>query len=304
MVLEAVAALIGTAIGAGVAVAARGNARPWALVLAVIGAVAGLTGAPGPLVSMAAATAAAASLVDLRWRFRPEPAHRLSKRWDRTTVRRVVAAETLGTPFWAVPAMAVAVALGTAAGRSPTMAAAVTVVPIAAWLRGRGGGALSAFESSTDGAGRVEMIADDSTDRKLFEGVVDDLAGRGHSAAVAVSPPHMFRGLAGWNLGLGLDAEQAAWAGQLARSVGLEGLLAQPERDIGLVEARKLAVCRALASAGDVVVLDEPVAGMEPHDVKLVAAVVERALAGRRLIVVTGDVAGHLAFVSKVRSRT
>lgn len=303
--LEAVAALIGSAIGAVLAIGGRGLGHPWGLVVGVFGALAAAAGAPDPVASIAAAVAASAAMVDLRWSSMPASAHRLASRWDPVTVRRVVAAETVGKPGWAVPALVLATASGVAAGLFPPATAAVVVLPIVAWHRRRrlgasGSGPVPALDESE----AVAVIEDGSPDRSVFEGVVDDISRRGHTAAVAVSPPHLFRGLGGWNLGLGLDAEQAGWAGQLARSLGLEGVLAAPEVAIDTVQAHKLAVCRALASPGEVVVLDEPAAGLEPHDVKALADVVERALAGRRLIVVTADVAGHRTFVSKVRSRT
>ena len=109
---------------------------------------------------------------------------------------------------------------------------------------------------------------------------------------------------AGWNLGLGLDAEEAAWAGQLARMLGLGPVLAEPASLLDDRQAKLLTVCRALATSGDPLILDEPAAGLDSGDVRLVARVVGVGLRGRRLVVVTADPVGHRSFVSRAQARS
>jgi hypothetical protein len=150
----------------------------------------------------------------------------------------------------------------------------------------------------------VTVVPVESDDRWTVEAIADRMRSAGMTVAVALQPAHLFRGLAGWNLGLGLDAEHAAWAGQLARSVGLEPVLAEPAPLVSSHDAAKLLICRALASDDHVVLLDEPVTGLAANDMRDMARLVARALGDRRLIITTADATGHQSFVARVLSRS
>ena len=124
-------------------------------------------------------------------------------------------------------------------------------------------------------------------------------AGRS-GAAVVMYPPVLFRGLAGWNLGLGLDAEQAAWASLMARRSGLGGLLSDVELHLDQDQAAILVTCRAMATQGG-----EPlfaVAGDMPQaTLRRMARVVADHGRGRTITVVTDDSSTGRAFLSRSR---
>jgi hypothetical protein len=98
----------------------------------------------------------------------------------------------------------------------------------------------------------------DLTPRSSARGSVDRLNESGRSCVVVEEPPILFRGLIGWNLGLGLDAEQSAWAGQMVRHAGLGELLAEPELAAHQSEARLIVVARALACDAEGVIIEIP----------------------------------------------
>lgn len=101
-------------------------------------------------------------------------------------------------------------------------------------------------------------------------------------------PVYGFRGLLGWNLGLGLTDEACGLAGQYARRLGLGPLLADP---VGYVDASALAsmaLARLLARPEPLLVHAPDVVAAEG----VVALLVE---AGRRadLVVSSGDASIH-----------
>jgi len=78
-----------------------------------------------------------------------------------------------------------------------------------------------------------------------------------------------------------LAAESAA---QLA-TVGLEGLAAAPASSLTAGQQRLLAVARALATGAELVVLDEPGAGLNATEKAFLADVIERVRAGGKTVV-------------------
>ena len=131
-----------------------------------------------------------------------------------------------------------------------------------------------------NGAGKSTLL-------RLIAGTV----GHGAESPVAYLPqtPHFFRGRVGWNLGLGLDAEGAARARQLAVRLGVDGLVDADARQLSGGERQRLALARVLARPEPLVLLDEPLGALDLRDRMRVAAVINDALVGRASLIVTHD---------------
>ena len=101
---------------------------------------------------------------------------------------------------------------------------------------------------------------------------------------------HMFRGSAGWNLGLGLDAEQTVWARTLADRFGLNpDVYLDPARALSGGERQRLSLARTLARPEPWVLLDEPLAALDVADRMTVAGALVDSLGGKGAIIVTHD---------------
>jgi len=120
-------------------------------------------------------------------------------------------------------------------------------------------------------------------------------------AEIVASPPIMFRGLVGWNLGLGLGPEEAAWAGQLARAMGLGDLLAEPESAAEDSEAYLIEVCRAIASSRPVVVLEAPHANLDQKRARQVAGML--AASAKTIDIASSERSDATRFLERVGSR-
>ena len=296
-------AVMATVLGALLSRFTRLNAGS-ALVAAVLGllvAVSTLWAVPVPVASFVVPIGFVMSAMAWHWRRQPAVAHRVAGHLDPGSTLSVAGSELASAwPLVAAAALAVVgviialAAPGTVVPFVGIAMAAVPVVPMA--RRSPGGHAISGVVVPSE---TVTIIEDGSPERR----VVEALAARSRTRAVACHPPHLFRGLAGWNLGLGLGAEEAAWAGQLARMLGLGPILAEPAPLLDARQAKLLTVCRAVATGGDPVILDEPAAELEFGDVRALARVVGIGLGDRRLIVVTADPGGHRSFVSRARTR-
>lgn len=124
------------------------------------------------------------------------------------------------------------------------------------------------------------------------------------NAAYQPQRPHLFRGLMGTNLGLGLSAEQCGLAGQYARRLGLESLLAEPSLAATDDERSRLTLARTLARPEALVILDEPLGSIAPQWRTSVISVIRDALTGRTALIATADadlaatVADRLAIVT------
>ncbi len=101
--------------------------------------------------------------------------------------------------------------------------------------------------------------------------------------------PYLFRGLAGWNLGLGLDPEEAAWAAQKAEALGVDSLLGRASSELSGGEAQRLSLARALSKRAPWLLLDEPLAAVDHADKQMVISQVASSLEGRSAVVVTHD---------------
>jgi hypothetical protein len=302
--LGVVSVALGAVVGAVLARSTRLQTGP-----ATVAAVLGLAAAAGtswvvplPAASLVISIGFVLSAMAWHWRRQPAAAHRVAGHLDRRSMVAVAGAELASA--WPLMVAAVVAALGVTVALAapgtlvPAIGMALAAVPVLPMVRpspasDAGPGVVVPSES-------VTLVEDPSSDRQLAAA----LATRSGSRAVACHPPHLFRGLGGWNLGLGLDAEQAAWAGQLARMLGLGGALAEPAPVLDARQAKMLTVCRAVATGDDPVILDEPAAGLDPAHVRDLARVVRVGIGDRRLIVVTSDPAGHRSFVSRAQTRS
>ncbi|MFQ5522105.1 MAG: ATP-binding cassette domain-containing protein [Acidimicrobiia bacterium] len=112
--------------------------------------------------------------------------------------------------------------------------------------------------------------------------------------------PYLFRGTAGWNLGLGLDEEQTAWAAQLAQRLGVGDLLSSPVQNLSGGERQRLALARTLAHDEEWVLLDEPLSAVDRADRDRVLTEVASALEGRSVVVVTHDLDVAVALADRI----
>ena len=128
-----------------------------------------------------------------------------------------------------------------------------------------------------NGAGKSTLL-------RLLAGTIGDLS---LDAAYLPQSTYHFRGTAGWNLGLGLSAEQAARARQLADRFGVGHLL--EARAVSGGERQRLALARTLARPEPWVLLDEPLAALDAQDRMKVARVIVDAIGDRSAVIVTHD---------------
>ncbi|MDH3259528.1 MAG: ATP-binding cassette domain-containing protein [Acidimicrobiia bacterium] len=141
------------------------------------------------------------------------------------------------------------------------------------------GGRLIIF--GPNGAGKTTLL-------RLLAGVLP--GGPLLGAAYQPQHSHLFRGSAGWNLGLGLNSEQAARARTLADRFGLDPALYQePASALSGGERQRLSLARTLARPEPWVLLDEPLAALDVADRVVVAAALVDSLSGKGAIIVTHD---------------
>lgn len=112
--------------------------------------------------------------------------------------------------------------------------------------------------------------------------------------------PHMFRGSAGFNLGLGLESEPAARARQLADRLGVGGLLEQAAPSLSGGEKHRLVIARTLAKPADWCLLDEPMAPIDFAERGEILALLTTELEGRSAVVVTHDINVVAALADRV----
>ena len=112
--------------------------------------------------------------------------------------------------------------------------------------------------------------------------------------------PYLFRGSAGWNLGLGLDSEESVWAAQIAADLGVGELLGEPSGNLSGGETQRLALARTLARQKAWLLLDEPLAAVDHSDKQMVLSHIASALDGTSAIVVTHDLAVAVALADDI----
>ena len=101
--------------------------------------------------------------------------------------------------------------------------------------------------------------------------------------------PYLFRGSAGFNMGLGLSAEEASRARHIADQLGVGDLLIYEASSLSGGESQRVALARTLARSEPWVLLDEPLAGQDERDRMNVAAVIIEAIAERGAVIITHD---------------
>lgn len=133
----------------------------------------------------------------------------------------------------------------------------------------------------------------------LLRHLVRELGASG-TVAYLQQRPHMFRGSAGFNLGLGLRSEPAARARQLADRLGVSGLLEQPAPLLSGGEKHRLALARTLARPADWYLLDEPMAPIDFAERREILSLLTSELDGRSAVVVSHDINVVAALADRV----
>jgi ABC-type multidrug transport system fused ATPase/permease subunit len=111
--------------------------------------------------------------------------------------------------------------------------------------------------------------------------------------------PTLFRGTIADNIRLGVPRADAAAVRAAARSAGAaafvellpdgyETVVGEGGRQLSAGERRRIALARALLRDGQLVILDEPTADLDPESAELVAAALE-GLRGRTVLLVAHD---------------
>ena len=138
----------------------------------------------------------------------------------------------------------------------------------------------------------------------LLRHLVRELGSSG-TVAYIQQRPHMFRGSAGFNLGLGLESEPAARARQLADRLGVGGLLDHPAPSLSGGEKHRLVLARTLARPADWYLLDEPMAPIDFAERREILTLLTTELEGRSAVVVSHDInviaglADHVVILDK-----
>ncbi|MEX0795624.1 MAG: ATP-binding cassette domain-containing protein [Acidimicrobiia bacterium] len=133
----------------------------------------------------------------------------------------------------------------------------------------------------------------------LLRYLVRELGASG-TVAYIQQRPHMFRGSAGFNLGLGLDSEPASRARQLADRLGLSGLLEQPAPLLSGGEKHRLVLARTLARPADWYLFDEPMAPIDFAERREILSLLTSELEGRSAVVVSHDINVVAALADRV----
>ncbi|HSR44684.1 MAG TPA: ATP-binding cassette domain-containing protein [Acidimicrobiia bacterium] len=101
--------------------------------------------------------------------------------------------------------------------------------------------------------------------------------------------PYLFRGSAGFNMGLGLTAEEAVRARHLADRIGVGDLLGFEASSLSGGEAQRLTIARVLARRRPWVLLDEPLSAQDERDRFEVAALIIGEIGDRGAVIITHD---------------
>ncbi len=154
------------------------------------------------------------------------------------------------------------------------------------------GSIISVERLSVEAGGRLVIFGPNGAGKTTLLRVLAGILPGGPSIKTAYQPQHshVFRGSAGWNLGLGLDHEQTVWARTLADRFGLDpDVYLEPARALSGGERQRLSLARTLARPEPWVLLDEPLAALDVADRLDVAAALVGSLNGKGAIVVTHD---------------
>lgn len=302
--MSASAAVIGAVIGGVWAVWNRADPLPLrtaSLAGGVIAAILTALGAPGAVIAAIVGLSVGAALVGSWWRSRPGPHRRAASLFDDRTQRSIVAHQLVGAWPWWVTIVAAAVGLSFSAGVDGLAGwvAPVAAVGIAAALRSDRA-VVPKPQEPVLGENGVDVLVVAGGDR--LESASLAVWESSSRTAIVPAPPVVFRGLVGWNLGLGLGAEQAAWASQLAADADLTDLLADPEWALDDDRRFLLAFCRALAANTDHVVVEVSREVTSSEAIRRAARLAAEHRGGRRLTIVCDDEALGRGFATRVLS--
>ena len=131
-----------------------------------------------------------------------------------------------------------------------------------------------------NGAGKSTML-------RLLAGTLT--GGPAVEATYLPQNPYFFRGSAGFNMGLGLSAEQASRARSIAERLLVGDLLGYEASSLSGGEAQRVALARTLARPEPFVLLDEPLSAQDEQDRMRVAAAVIEEVGARTAVIVTHD---------------
>jgi molybdate transport system ATP-binding protein len=109
------------------------------------------------------------------------------------------------------------------------------------------------------------------------------------AAAYMPQRPYMFRGSARHNLHLGLSGDEVGRSERLAQDLLVGDKLDSRAQQLSGGERQRLALARALASHGDLVLLDEPLSAVDARNRDVVVSVVGKAVGERAAVIVTHD---------------
>jgi molybdopterin-binding protein len=154
------------------------------------------------------------------------------------------------------------------------------------------GSIISVERLSVEAGGRLVVFGPNGAGKTTLLRVLAGILPGGPPLEAAYQPQHshVFRGSAGWNLGIGLDPEQIVWARTLADRFGLDPeVYLDPARALSGGERQRLCLARTLARPEPWVLLDEPLAALDVADRMDVAAALVGSLNGKGAIVVTHD---------------
>ncbi len=123
---------------------------------------------------------------------------------------------------------------------------------------------------------------------------------------ILLQEPHLFRGTALTNVALGLARlglsrarrrEAASAALQLARA---DHLANRPAHRLSVGERRRVALARTVASSPELLLLDEPLAGVDPPSRRDLLSLLPRVLDGKTLVMVTQSLEEALAVADRL----
>ncbi len=142
-----------------------------------------------------------------------------------------------------------------------------------------------------NGSGKTTLL-------RLLAGTID--GGPQWDVSYLPQTPHLFRGGIGWNLGLGLETEEAVYAAALAGRLGMGDRFAEPVSRLSGGERQRIALARVLAGPGRWVLLDEPLAPIDAEDRAEVSRVIAEAVGDRGAVIVTHDLETAAALGSHI----
>lgn len=154
------------------------------------------------------------------------------------------------------------------------------------------GSIVSVDHLSVEPGGRLVIFGPNGAGKTTLLRMLGGILPGGPSVRAAYLPQHshMFRGSAGWNLSLGLDAEQTVWARTLADRFGLNPeVYLDPARSLSGGERQRLSLARTLSRPEPWVLLDEPLAALDVADRMSVAGALVESLGRKGAIMVTHD---------------